>query len=62
MTLDTPSGEDFADPHLHAGGLYIAGAWEPGRGIPVMDPSSARILAEVPDATIADALRAVEAA
>ncbi len=52
----------FADPALHAHGLFIGGNWVTGDGIPVIDPSSATVLAEVPDATIADALRAVEAA
>lgn len=62
MSPDTARRVDFSDPKLHAQGLFIAGAWQPGGGIPVMDPSSASVLAEVPDATIADALRAVEAA
>lgn len=62
MSPDTAHRADFSDPHLHAQGLFIAGDWHPGRGIPVMDPSSASVLAEVPDATIADALRAVDAA
>ncbi|AMY70500.1 GabD3 succinate-semialdehyde dehdyrogenase [Frigidibacter mobilis] len=61
MTLDSPHA-DLADPGLHARGLYIGGAWLPGRGIPVTNPSTAAVLAEVPDATIADAMRAVDAA
>jgi len=61
MTLDSPR-TDFADPHLHARGLYIGGDWLPGGGIPVTNPSTAAVLAEVPDASIADAMRAVDAA
>ena len=53
---------NFADPSLHARGLYIGGQWEAGGGIPVVDPSTGRTLAEVPDATVADAMRAVDAA
>ena len=62
MSLDTQHPSDFADPGLHAGGLFIGGEWLPGAGIPVMNPSTAEVLAEVPDATVADALRAVDAA
>jgi succinate-semialdehyde dehydrogenase/glutarate-semialdehyde dehydrogenase len=53
---------NFADPLLHARGLYIGGQWEAGGGIPVTDPSTGRTLAEVPDATVADGMRAVDAA
>ncbi|WP_157019932.1 NAD-dependent succinate-semialdehyde dehydrogenase [Mesorhizobium xinjiangense] len=61
MTLHTKiSG--FADPSLHAHGLYIGGRWEKGSGIPVFDPSTGNVLAEVPDATVDDAMRAVDAA
>ncbi len=61
MTLHTKiSG--FADPSLHAHGLYIGGRWEKGSGIPVFDPSTGNVLAEVPDASIDDAMRAVDAA
>ncbi|WP_306005049.1 NAD-dependent succinate-semialdehyde dehydrogenase [Aquicoccus porphyridii] len=52
----------YADPSLHAGGLYIGGKWEAGIGIPVLDPSTGNTLAEVPDAGIDDAMRAVDAA
>jgi len=62
MTLDTIRGQDYAAPALHAQGLYIGGEWLPGTGIPVVDPATADVLAEVPDASVADALRAVDAA
>ncbi|NUB45562.1 NAD-dependent succinate-semialdehyde dehydrogenase [Fertoebacter nigrum] len=60
MTLDSPSS--FADPSLHAHGLFIGGRWLPGHGIPVTNPSTALVLAEVPDASVADAMQAVDAA
>lgn len=62
MSLDTLNATDFTDPGLHAAGLYIGGEWLPGGGIPVVNPSTAGTLAEVADATVADALRAVDAA
>ncbi len=61
MTLDTPF-TGYSDPALHAEGLYIGGEWLPGGGIPVIDPSTGRTLAEVPDAGEAEAMRAVDAA
>lgn len=61
MTLDT-AFTGYANPSLHAQGLYIGGKWEAGQGIPVLDPSTGNTLAEVPDASIDDALRAVDAA
>ena len=61
MTLDT-AFTGYADPALHAEGLYIGGQWQAGRGIPVTDPSTGTTLAEVPDASIEDAMRAVDAA
>ncbi|MDB5664076.1 NAD-dependent succinate-semialdehyde dehydrogenase [Cypionkella sp.] len=61
MSLDSPIGA-FADPGKHAKGLFIGGEWLPGHGIAVVNPSTASVLAEVPDATIADAMRAVDAA
>lgn len=61
MTNDT-AFTGYADPSLHAKGLYIAGKWESGTGIPVTDPSSGKTLVEVPDASIEDAMRAVDAA
>ncbi len=62
MTLDSPRTAGFADPALHAQGFYIGGGWQPGGGIPVVDPSTGEVLAEVPDASMADAMRAVDAA
>lgn len=61
MTLDSPH-LPYADPALHAQGLFIGGDWLPGAGIAVMNPSTGTLLAEVADATVADALRAVDAA
>ena len=52
----------YADPALHAEGLYIGGQWQKGGGIAVLDPSTGNLLAEVPDASIEDARRAVDAA
>ncbi|MGI6851558.1 NAD-dependent succinate-semialdehyde dehydrogenase [Mesorhizobium sp. 1B3] len=57
-----PRDANYADPSLHSHGLYIGGAWLPGSGIPIVDPSTAKVIAEVPDASIEDALRAVDAA
>ncbi|MFQ3787775.1 NAD-dependent succinate-semialdehyde dehydrogenase [Halomonas sp. A29] len=62
MIRDTIHGEDYAAPAFHAQGLYIGGAWVPGSGIPVMNPATAEVLAEVADATAADALRSIDAA
>ena len=62
MTNSTMTGSDYADPALHAQGLYIDGQWQAGTGIPVVNPSTAEIIAEVADASIADAMRAVDAA
>lgn len=62
MTLDAAPLADFADPALHAAGLYIGGDWLPGSGIPVLNPSTGGVLAEVADASPADAMRAVDAA
>jgi len=56
------TGSDYADPALHAQGLYIDGQWQAGTGIPVVNPSTAEVIAEVPDASIADTMRAVDAA
>ncbi|KXF78128.1 NAD-dependent succinate-semialdehyde dehydrogenase [Paramesorhizobium deserti] len=52
----------YADPALHAEGLYIGGKWQKGSGIPVLDPSTGNLLAEVADASIEDALRAIDVA
>lgn len=62
MTLNSTRGDDYAAPALHAQGLYIGGEWIPGSGLSVVNPATADVLAEVPDATVADALRAVDAA
>ncbi|WP_299844824.1 NAD-dependent succinate-semialdehyde dehydrogenase [uncultured Jannaschia sp.] len=61
MTFDIPS-TGYADPRLHAAGLYIGGEWRPGGGIPVLDPSTGETVAEVPDAGPGEAMDAVEAA
>jgi succinate-semialdehyde dehydrogenase/glutarate-semialdehyde dehydrogenase len=48
-----------------AQGLYIGGVWRQATGgatVPVLDPSTERALAAVPDATLEDAAAAVEAA
>ena len=57
-----PLDPDFADPARHADGHYIGGRWWPGSGIPVTDPSTGAVLAEVPDASVEVALATVEAA
>jgi len=57
-----PRFTGYADPAMHGGVLYIGGAWEPGGGIPVHDPSTGDVVADVPDASAADAARAVDAA
>ncbi|MFC4670904.1 NAD-dependent succinate-semialdehyde dehydrogenase [Seohaeicola nanhaiensis] len=61
MTLDTVF-TGYADPALHSQGLFIDGQWLAGGGIPVIDPSTGDVLAEVADASVADAMRAVDAA
>ncbi|MBS9721370.1 NAD-dependent succinate-semialdehyde dehydrogenase [Tianweitania sp. BSSL-BM11] len=60
--LQTLGTRGFADPALHAEGLYINCQWEKGQDIPVVDPSTGEVLAHVADAGIDDALRAVDAA
>lgn len=63
MTADTLRPPlDYADPALHAHGLWIGGRWLPGAGIPVMNPSTGTVLAEVADAGVAQAMAAVDAA
>lgn len=64
MGYDMPNTPefDFADPALHAQGLYIGGKWLPGGGIPVINPSTATLLAEVADAGVEQAMQAVDAA
>ncbi|MEO2037909.1 MAG: NAD-dependent succinate-semialdehyde dehydrogenase, partial [Martelella sp.] len=62
MTQNT-AFSGYADPALHARGLFIGGNWEPvAGGIPVHDPSTGNRLVDVADAGIDDALRAVNAA
>jgi succinate-semialdehyde dehydrogenase/glutarate-semialdehyde dehydrogenase len=60
-----PSGQ--SDPFIDActRGLFIGGQWqdsEGGRRIQVIDPSTETVLARIPDATLADAGAAVDAA
>lgn len=62
MILDTIHGGNYADPALHAKGLYIGGEWLSGSGIPVVNPATTDVLAEVPDASVTDALCAIDAA
>ncbi|WP_181708601.1 NAD-dependent succinate-semialdehyde dehydrogenase [Chthonobacter rhizosphaerae] len=62
MDAGSGSGPDLS---AHARGLFIGGAWrdgETGGRIAVVDPSTEAVLAHVPDATVADAVAAVDAA
>ena len=61
MTLDA-APRDYADPALHAQGLWIGGQWLPGGGIPVINPSTGRRSPRSPDAGLAEAMAAVDAA
>lgn len=61
MTLDA-APRDYADPALHAQGLWIGGQWVSGSGIPVIDPSTGLALVEVADAGIDEAMAAIAAA
>ncbi|BCH12145.1 NAD-dependent succinate-semialdehyde dehydrogenase [Mesorhizobium sp. 131-3-5] len=57
--------QDDYDVRGFSHGLYIDGRWRPssdGRVIDVVDPSSGSVIAAVPDATLDDALAAVDAA
>jgi len=57
--------QDMLDASSFARGLYIDGQWRrsaESRFIPVIDPSTEAVIATVPDATLADAAEAVEAA
>ncbi|MBY5336614.1 NAD-dependent succinate-semialdehyde dehydrogenase [Rhizobium leguminosarum] len=59
------SDHDFFGLSAFSRGLYISGAWRPAAGegrIEVIDPSTEAVIASVPDATVADAAAAVEAA
>src|SRR5690606_30419326 len=62
MSSITSDMSNYANPTLHAHGLYIGGEWLPGQGIPVVNPASGDVLAHVADASTQDALSAVEAA
>ncbi|AZO20543.1 NAD-dependent succinate-semialdehyde dehydrogenase [Mesorhizobium sp. M1E.F.Ca.ET.045.02.1.1] len=56
---------DMSDYTPFSHGLYIGGQWPPssnGRVIEVVDPSTEAVIAAVPDATLADAAAAVDAA
>lgn len=53
---------NFADPALHAHGHYIGGQWFGGSGMTVINPATAQPIATLPDASEAEALRAVDAA
>src|SRR5690606_29106928 len=46
----------------YAKGLFIDGKWLPGSGIKVVNPSDESVLAEVANASIDDAMAAVDAA
>ncbi|MET3897538.1 succinate-semialdehyde dehydrogenase/glutarate-semialdehyde dehydrogenase [Devosia sp. UYZn731] len=62
MTAATKFDPASIDCAPYAKGLFIGGKWLPGSGIPVVNPSDESILAEVPDASVADAMAAVDAA
>jgi len=57
--------QDMLDASSFSRGLYIDGQWRrssESRFIPVIDPATEAVIATVPDATLADAAEAVEAA
>jgi succinate-semialdehyde dehydrogenase/glutarate-semialdehyde dehydrogenase len=65
--MDTPNPATRSARNILAAtqGLYIGGVWRPpmgGETIAVLNPSTERVLAQVPDATLEDAAAAVEAA
>ncbi|MDU0359053.1 NAD-dependent succinate-semialdehyde dehydrogenase [Rhizobium sp. 25PS6] len=68
MNVNQHSSHPDHDPfglNSFSRGLYIGGAWRPAAGegrIEVIDPSTEAVIAVVPDATVADAAAAVEAA
>jgi len=64
MSLATlmPLVDEPLDCTVYAKGLFIAGQWVSGSGIPVVDPATEMVLAEVPDASEAQAMQAVDAA
>lgn len=56
---------DYADPSLHAAGVWIGGRWTAaasGAAIGVTNPSTGQVMTVVPDAGIAEAMAAVDAA
>ena len=59
LPLNNPNSLDCS---RYAKGLYIGGKWIAGSGIPVVDPSTEEVLAEVPDASEDQARQAVDAA
>ncbi len=61
MSLDAPA-LNYADPALHAQGLWIGGRWLAGDGIAVVDPATGTPLARVADAGLTEAAAAVDAA
>ena len=65
MNTPNPATRRTLNAVATAQGLYIGGAWRSATGgatVPVLDPSTERVLAAVPDATLEDAAAAVEAA
>jgi succinate-semialdehyde dehydrogenase/glutarate-semialdehyde dehydrogenase len=63
--MDRIDAENPIDSLNAARGLHIGGEWRQAGGggsIPVLDPSTETVLAEVPDATLEDAAAAVDAA
>jgi succinate-semialdehyde dehydrogenase/glutarate-semialdehyde dehydrogenase len=64
MTLasSSPNSAPAMDCSAYAKGLYIGGEWIPSSGIPVVDPSTEQVIAEVGDATTGHAMQAVDAA
>lgn len=66
MNIASPlASRPVPDVSAAARGLYIGGRWSRPEGrspIAVVDPSTGQLLADVPDASVADALSAVEAA
>ena len=60
-----PEEDDGVDFQSFSHGLYIGGKWvraSSSRQIQVVDPSTEAVIAAVPDATVEDAIAAVEAA
>jgi len=62
MKIEPIPHNQFATPSLHAQGLYIGGEWLPGQGIDVINPATGEVLAQVADAGLEDAVKAVNAA